>query len=898
MLSSHLRAAEISRKLTRSRWLALLLPLIGIATVLFAVLILLISLSYRGLQDQFEREAEVQVLESARIRAEQLSAELKGIHSLGLLLAGQVRQQLASAPRLSHPGLLEALTYNSDGRIYNSDQTQAAIHLSTLYPRSLEADQAILQQLLSLSPLLSDIYLSHELVSQVYVNTRKGETVIYPWIDVLHQFPAAVDIQNYPFYYLADAAHNPELEPVWTDVYLDPAGTGWMVSLILPVVINERVEAVVGLDLTLDSLMKRLMRMSVPWDGYTLLMADDGTLLTFPVVAEKDWGLLPPDFADPDVKKNNFLQQADLHKTLEPLRLDTAGLLPISLNSRDVLLSWSTLQGTGWKLLQVTPADTVFAIKKKLEEDYYSLLWLGALFPALVMLFMGLLAVRRDQLLVRNLLDHEPSHSETYPAVVSAADTSPESAAALDWLQLINGPLLICRFDAAERILACNSAFELFAGEPGISLRGQRLRDLPGFGSLSWDDLPQEVELYPDQQEPVHYWISRHVTEQGDGVLLLLDVDHYAHLQQQLRSERQRVQQAARMKAEFFQVASRDAYQLLGELQQNARTLDSASASACQQKLVAIQRLLDDMRDMSEESEVDEVREAVEDCFNLAQLVTECHAASEGLLSHTGRELKVDFDPNIPAEIQADRRRLGRLLKHLLRQASQFSERGDLHLLLSWSAPNHLVLRFIDQGGGASEAERLKHFQSSTPLGSSYDSGSNALGLGQLLTRQLVQEMRGSLDIKARVDGGLQIMIELPVQPVNQPQPHVRVLVVDDGPVNSMLAASVLEKSGYLVDAASSGMRALELGREKLYDLLLMDIYMPGMDGIETTRRWRKLSNANAGIPVIALTAHALESDRARFIEEGLDDYLAKPYRPAELRERVSYWLNRKRGDS
>lgn len=65
MLSSHLRAAEISRKLTRSRWLALLLPLIGIATVFFAVLILLISLSYRGLQDQFEREAEVQVLESA-----------------------------------------------------------------------------------------------------------------------------------------------------------------------------------------------------------------------------------------------------------------------------------------------------------------------------------------------------------------------------------------------------------------------------------------------------------------------------------------------------------------------------------------------------------------------------------------------------------------------------------------------------------------------------------------------------------------------------------------------------------------------------------------------------------------------------------------------------------------
>ncbi|MBE0506478.1 MAG: response regulator [Marinospirillum sp.] len=837
MLSRHLRAAEISKKFTRSRWLALLLPLTSIGTVFFAVLILLISLSYRGLQDQLEREAEIQVLESARKHAEQISGELKSIRNLGLLLAGQVQQQLGSSPELGN----------------------------------------------SLSSMLSDIFLSHELVSQVYVNTRQGETLIYPLIDAQHEFPA-------------DAAHNPDREPVWTDVYLDPAGAGWMVSLILPVVMNDQVEAVVGLDLTLDSLMKRLMRMSVLWDGYTLLMAADGTLLTFPALVEKDWGLQLSDLSSTEFSKVNLLQREGLQKALEPLRIDASGLIPMSLNTREVLLSWSSLQGASWKLLQVTPANTVFAMKEKLADDYYNMVWLVAMFPVSFLLFLLLLAMRRDQMLAKTLLEHISDKVEAKSAVATDVETLLEPLGAPDWLQLISGPLLICRFDAETNLLACNSAFELFAGETSASLRGQKLQSLLGLKNLLHEDLPDEVELCHDQQEPVRYWVSRHITEQGDGVLLLLDVSHYAQQQQQLRIEHQRALQSARMKAEFFQVASSDAYKLLGELQQNAKTLDNASSKACHQKLIAIQRLLDDMRDMSEESDAEELRETADDRFALTQLVSECHAATESLLTVTGRQLQVVYEKNMPEQIQADRRRLSRLLKHLLRQAGQFSERGDLHLSLAWKAPNHLLLRFNDQGGGAPEADRLKQFQSSTPLDSRYEPGTRSLG--QLLTRQLVQEMKGSLDIKVRVDGGLQLLIDLPAQRASEPRSQTRILVVDDGPVNSMLASSVLEKSGYLVDTASSGARALELGREKTYDLLLMDIYMPEMDGIETTQRWRQLPNANAGIPVIALTAHALDTDRERFIEQGLDDYLAKPYRPAELRKRVSHWLNLKRGDS
>jgi CheY-like chemotaxis protein len=847
VLSSHPRAAEIRQKFTRSCWFGLVLPLAGVGAVCFALLILLVSLSHRGIQDQSEREAEVRVLESARVLAEQLSGELNHIRNLGWLLSGQVRQQLED---------------------FQSDVTG--------------------RNLTSLSPLLKDIYHSDELVDRVYVNIGSSETMIYPLVDVPRQL-----------YNLVDVAHYTELQPTWTDIYLDPAGLGWKVSLILPVVVNDRVGAVVGLDLTLDSLMKRLLQMNVPWGGYTLLMAADGTLLTFSEQAAKDWNMVFPDLVEGDTSQLNLLQQKGLQKVLEPLHMDASGLILMKLSTGDVLLSWSGIETTDWKLLQVAPASSVFAIKQKLMEDYRGLLWLGLLFLCALLLFLLLLAVRRDQLLLKSLLsERQPGKADTAVVTPRTESGVTPPRVDIDLLQLVNGPLMICHFDCEKQLLNCNSAFELFAGETSASLRGQKLQNLPGLKNLPLEDLPEEVELCSDQQEPVRYWVSQHLAERGDGLLLLLDVSHYIQQQQQLRSERQRAQQSARMKAEFFQVASRDAYKLLGELQQSAKTLDNASSESCHQKLIAIQRLLDDMRDMSEESDAEELRETAEDRFDLSQLVVECHAATESLLTRTGRQLQVVYEQNMPEQIQADQRRLGRLLKHLLRQASQFSERGDLHLSLAWKEPSQLLLRFNDQGGGAPEADRLKRFQSSTPLGSSYEPGTGSLGLGQLLTRQLVQEMKGSLDVKVRVDGGLQLLIELPVQRISEPRLQTRILVVDDGPVNAMLASSVLEKSGYLVDVASSGARALELGREKTYGLLLMDIYMPEMDGIETTQRWRQLPNSNAGIPVIALTAHALETDRERFIEQGLDDYLAKPYRPAELRERVSYWLNQKRGDS
>ncbi|SDK40875.1 response regulator [Billgrantia gudaonensis] len=121
----------------------------------------------------------------------------------------------------------------------------------------------------------------------------------------------------------------------------------------------------------------------------------------------------------------------------------------------------------------------------------------------------------------------------------------------------------------------------------------------------------------------------------------------------------------------------------------------------------------------------------------------------------------------------------------------------------------------------------------------------------------------------------------------------VHVLIVDDGPVNRMLATQVLEGQGVAVDCVASGREALERRRREHYDLVFMDIYMPDMDGVETVRHWREAEanevSATRSV-LIALTANASESDQRRFRDAGMDDYLAKPYRPNALIAMLRHW--------
>jgi hypothetical protein len=113
------------------------------------------------------------------------------------------------------------------------------------------------------------------MIASVYFNSWDSYNRIYPWIQTNAQYPSNIAIPSYNFYYLADAEHTPTRGVRWTDVYLDPAGHGWMMSAIAPVYRQDFLEGVVGVDITVGDLLKEISTLKVPWGGYLILVSDD-----------------------------------------------------------------------------------------------------------------------------------------------------------------------------------------------------------------------------------------------------------------------------------------------------------------------------------------------------------------------------------------------------------------------------------------------------------------------------------------------------------------------------------------------------------------------------------------------------------------------------------------------
>ena len=118
-------------------------------------------------------------------------------------------------------------------------------------------------------------------------------------------------------------------------------------------------------------------------------------------------------------------------------------------------------------------------------------------------------------------------------------------------------------------------------------------------------------------------------------------------------------------------------------------------------------------------------------------------------------------------------------------------------------------------------------------------------------------------------------------------------LLAEDNPVNIDLATMVLESAGYAVDVAEDGVKAVEAARRRRYDVVLMDMQMPNLDGLAAARQIRADEPSGERVPIIAMTANILEEDRQRCVAAGMDDYFAKPFTPDALIEKVGRWIDR-----
>jgi signal transduction histidine kinase/CheY-like chemotaxis protein len=269
------------------------------------------------------------------------------------------------------------------------------------------------------------------------------------------------------------------------------------------------------------------------------------------------------------------------------------------------------------------------------------------------------------------------------------------------------------------------------------------------------------------------------------------------------------------------------------------------------------------------------------------------------LLGATAREKGLAFSvrvaPQLPAAVVADAARVRQVLHNLVGNAIKFTREGavDVRVDLDGNDGEPARLRFVvgDTGPGIAETDRERVFE---PFEQAVGAGARGgTGLGLSISRELARAMGGNLMLRVSAGSGTEFVFTLPLvaasaAPAPAAEPDAgepvpltgNVLVVDDSPVNALVAQAVLERFGLTVTTAQHGGEALEWLDRRCFDLVLMDIQMPVLDGIETTRRWRALerSRGSARTPIVALTANAISSERDKCIAAGMDDYLVKPF--------------------
>jgi CheY-like chemotaxis protein/anti-sigma regulatory factor (Ser/Thr protein kinase) len=249
--------------------------------------------------------------------------------------------------------------------------------------------------------------------------------------------------------------------------------------------------------------------------------------------------------------------------------------------------------------------------------------------------------------------------------------------------------------------------------------------------------------------------------------------------------------------------------------------------------------------------------------------------------------------------------RLGQVLTNLLSNAVKFTEVGGVAVVAD-AAGGTLTLRVSDTGVGLSEEQQQRLFQPFTQLDESATRRQGGAGLGLALSRQLARLMGGDLTLESAPGRGSTLTFTVPAPIADAPTTAtatprapvelagLRVLVVEDNKVNQLLATSLLRKAGASSEVAENGRLALErLDRGPAdFDVVLMDLQMPELDGLEATRALRARSWFK-GLPIVALTAHALDEERARCLAAGMDDYLAKPIDVARFYETLARYLPR-----